>query len=286
MIEIPSGEYAIGTNEQAAGFTSDREGPQVKVALPAFLIDETTVTNAAFAEFVAATGYVTEAEAIGWSFVFDYFLKEIEEKYQQPVPNLAWWKAVQGANWRHPEGPGSTLEGRLDHPVVQVSRNDAIAYCHWAKKRLPTEAEWEVAAKGGHSYERYPWGETFLINDQYQCNIWQGAFPKENTMADGFSNTAPAKSYAPNDYGLYQMIGNVWEWCVNPRGLPLGAFAEIPSETFWAQYQKVDDAVYATKGGSFLCHDSYCKRYRIAARNGNSGMSASNNLGFRCVKSL
>lgn len=286
MIEIPSGEYLIGTNEQEAGFASDREGPQVKVTLPAFLIDATTVTNADFAEFVAATGYVTEAEAIGWSFVFAYFLKEIEEKYQHPVPNLAWWKAVQGANRRHPEGPGSTLAGRLDHPVVQVSRNDALAYCHWAKKRLPTEAEWEVAAKGGQTYERYPWGETFLINDQYQCNIWQGAFPKENTLADGFSNTAPVKSYAPNGYGLYQMIGNVWEWCVNPRGIPLKAFGEISGQAFWQQYQKSDDANYATKGGSFLCHDSYCKRYRIAARNGNSGTSASNNLGFRCVKSL
>lgn len=286
MIEIPSGEYLIGTNEQEAGFASDREGPQVKVALPAFLIDETTVTNAEFAKFVTATGYVTEAEVIGWSFVFAYFLKEIAEKYQHPVPNLTWWKAVQGANWRHPEGPGSTLVGRLDHPVVQVSRNDAVAYCHWAKKRLPTEAEWEVAAKGGQSYERYPWGETFLVNEQYQCNIWQGAFPNENTLVDGFSNTAPVKSYAPNGYGLYQMIGNVWEWCVNPRGLSLSVFGEVSGAAFWTQYQKQDDNDYATKGGSFLCHDSYCKRYRIAARNGNSGMSASNNLGFRCVKDL
>lgn len=283
MIKIPAGLYTIGTND-GVGFSGDLEGPQVQVMFEAFEIGATPVTNQEFSAFVTATNYVTESETFGWSFVFDYFIQELEEKYKQTVPNLKWWKGVLGANWRHPEGPGSTIAHRLDHPVVHVSRNDAIAYCQWAGLRLPTEAEWEVAAKGGTDYERYPWGEEFLVDGQYQCNIWQGNFPIENTLADGYSNTAPVKTFEPNGYGLYQVVGNIWEWCVNPRGIPLSAFNQLQGPVFWEKLQGMDDAPYAIKGGSFLCHDSYCNRYRITARNGNTGRSASNNMGFRCAR--
>ncbi|NWN99648.1 formylglycine-generating enzyme family protein [Tetragenococcus halophilus] len=283
MISIPKGSYQIGTDEEI-GFVNDNEGPKITVHLPAFLIDETTVTNRAFKEFVDDTGYITESEKFAWSFVFHYFLSEETKRNSQTVPGLKWWYAVPGADWLHPEGPGSTIKERMDHPVVQVSRNDAIAYCQWANKRLPTEAEWEVAAKGGTSFEKYPWGENFLENDRYHCNIWQGNFPVENSLEDGFANTAPAKYYESNGYGLYQALGNVWEWCLNPARINLDEFTKNDRDFFWKNYQQVDDEVYATRGGSFLCHQSYCKRYRIAARNGNTGMSAANNLGFRCVR--
>lgn len=283
MKKIPQGTYIIGTNDEF-GFKSDNEGPQVAVELASYLIDETTVTNQEFALFIDATGYTTEAENFGWSFVFHYFLSEETRKNSQLVPNMSWWYAVPGADWQHPEGLDSNIDERMNHPVVQVSRNDAMAYAKWAGKRLPTEAEWEVAAKGGTDYERYPWGDNFLVDGSHQCNIWQGDFPKTNTREDGFTNTSPGKFYEPNGYGLYQVIGNVWEWCLNPARIDLNKFQKNEGNFFFETYDKVDDAVYATRGGSFLCHESYCKRYRIAARNGNSGMSTANNLGFRCVK--
>ncbi|MNJ46330.1 Serine/threonine-protein kinase pkn1 [compost metagenome] len=283
MILIPEGQYEIGTNSED-GFPADLEGPKVSIATSAFHIDETTVTNEAFSMFIEDTHYVTEAERFGWSFVFSYFLNEDTKRNSQLIPNMSWWYAVKDANWRQPEGPNSTILNRKDHPVVQVSRNDAIAYCNWAGKRLPTEAEWEIAAKGGTHFEKYPWGLDLLENDKYHCNIWQGEFPFTNDLSDGFAGTAPAKHYDPNGYGCYQMIGNVWEWCSNPARIPLSQFQSSSSEYFWNNYQQIDDEVYAIRGGSFLCHQSYCKRYRIAARNGNSGMSAANNMGFRCVK--
>lgn len=284
MIKIPAGTYRIGTDTKA-GFEEDQEGPKIQVEMASFEIDETTVTNQMFEAFIAATGYVTEAEQFGWSFVFHYFLSEKTKQRSQLIPNMSWWYAVARAAWRHPEGPDSSIEQRMDHPVVQVSRNDALAFCRWADKRLPTEAEWEIAAKGGTENDLYPWGTDFLAGEDYHCNIWQGAFPKANTKADGFASTAPARFYEPNGYGLYQVIGNVWEWCSNPARIPLEQFRSWDSHFFEQRFQQVDDAMYATRGGSFLCHESYCKRYRIAARNGNSGMSAANNLGFRCAKS-
>jgi sulfatase modifying factor 1 len=283
MITIPEGIYKIGTN-QADGFPIDKEGPQVILEHSAFEIDATTVTNRAFASFIEATGYVTEAEKFGWSFVFHYFLSEETKRKSRLVPNMGWWYAVEGADWRHPEGADSSIEDREEHPVVQVSRNDAVVYCQWAGKRLPTEAEWEIAAKGGTDFEKYYWGTELLENNTYHCNIWQGNFPYANTLEDGFANTAPAKWYESNAYGLYQPIGNVWEWCSNPARIDLAEFQKNSSQDFWEQWQGVDDNLYATRGGSFLCHQSYCKRYRIAARNGNTAQSAANNLGFRCVK--
>lgn len=282
---IPGGRYIIGTNG-IDGVPTDYEGPAVTIELPSFEIEATTVTNQAFAEFVDSTGYVTEAEKFGWSFVFHYFLDEATKAASKIAPNLPWWYAVDGADWRHPEGPNSTILERMDHPVVQVSRNDAIAYCQWANKRLPNEAEWEVAAKGGTEYDKYPWGEDLLAEGRYHCNIWQGNFPLDNDLSDGFANTAPVETYEPNNYGCYQMIGNVWEWCSNPARIGLREFLETSADDFWVQHQSVNDDTYAMRGGSFLCHQSYCKRYRIAARNGNTGMSASNNIGFRCAKSV
>lgn len=283
MLKIPGGIYSVGTNS-SDGFPMDKEGPQIKIHHPSFYIDENTITNEEFSVFVNETGYVTDAEQIGWSFVFHYFLSEKIKSKSKLVPNLEWWYAVIGADWAHPEGPGSSIVSRENHPVVQVSHNDAIAYCKWAGKRLPTEVEWEIAAKGGTDFEKYFWGEELLVEDNYQCNIWQGDFPRVNTLKDGFAGTAPAKWYEPNAYGLYQPIGNVWEWCSNLARINLSEFQEHDSSYYWENYQGIDDKYYAVRGGSFLCHESYCNRYRISARNGNTGMSASNNLGFRCVK--
>lgn len=284
MIKIPQGSYLIGTN-QSTGFSQDKEGPQVEIELASFEIATTTVTNQQFKQFVDETGYITESERYGWSFVFHYFLTEAEKAQMKKVPGLNWWLAVKGADWQHPEGPHSSIENRMNHPVVHVSRNDALVYCKWSGTRLPTEAEWEVAAKGGTTYEKYPWGDEFLIDGQHQCNIWQGDFTLSNTLEDGFAGTAPARYYAPNGYGLYQMIGNVWEWCLNPQGIDLADFQKNPSIYYEKHYGQFDNRSYGIRGGSFLCHESYCKRYRIAARNGNTGDSASNNMGFRVVRS-
>lgn len=283
MIFIPKGNYEIGTNSKE-GFEFDLEGPKVQVKLPNFYIDETTVTNQEFQKFVTKTGYVSDAEKFGSSFVFHYFLDEETKAISEKVNQSGWWYEVAGANWKHPAGPNSSIKEKMDHPVVQVSRNDAIAFSQWAGKRLPTEAEWEIAAKGGTDRERYPWGEELLENEEYHCNIWQGNFPFENDGLDGYVDTAPVRTYEPNLYGCYQMIGNVWEWCLNPARINLSEFNSYTGKHFWKNYQIKDDQMYAIRGGSFLCHQSYCKRYRIAARNGNSGMSASNNLGFRCVQ--
>ncbi|MCW6662474.1 formylglycine-generating enzyme family protein [Aerococcaceae bacterium NML190073] len=280
---IPAGKYYIGSSE-AAGFAEDQEGPQVMVELTEFQIGATPITNVQFAAFVEATGYVTDAERLGWSFVFGYFLTpEQKMNAQQSTANRLWY-AVPQACWRQPEGEGSSIIERMDHPVVQVSRNDAVAYCRWAGCRLPSEAEWEVAAKGGTLYEKYPWGDDWQPKQANHCNIWQGAFPNENTAEDGYVNTAPVYQYEPNGYGCYQMIGNIWEWCSNPARIDLSLFAYTSGEQVWHSYQMTDDREYAIKGGSFLCHQSYCKRYRIAARNASKGMEATNHLGFRCVK--
>lgn len=283
MKKINGGVYYIGTNEQY-GFLEDKEGPQTRITINDFWIDATTVTNKEFQQFVQESGYVTEAERFGWSFVFHYFLNDHIKKQAPIVDGLSWWHAVNGADWRHPEGPQSTIEYRMDHPVTHVSRNDAVSYCKWAGKRLPTEAEWEIAAKGNTTNELYPWGNELLKNGYYHCNIWQGDFPMLNTLEDGYAGTAPVQTYDPNDHGLYQMIGNVWEWCVNPRRVSLTEFQSISGKEYWSKFQQINDEQYAVKGGSFLCHQSYCKRYRISARNGNTGMSSSNNTGFRCVK--
>lgn len=283
MKYVPQNTYLVGS-DNPKGFPFDKESPQTEVLVEGFYIDETTVTNKQFSQFVEETGYITEAEKFGDSYVFHYFVDKEKSEFEV-IAGLDWWYVVKGADWKHPEGPASNIKDRMDHPVVHISRNDALAYCKHTNKRLPTEIEWEIAAKGNTNYENYPWGEEFLINDQYNANIWQGNFPYENSVDDGFTNTAPAKFFTPNNYGLYQMIGNVWEWCLNPQGMELSEFQVHSTNYFIENYSVMDNENYALKGGSFLCHDSYCNRYRISARNGNSGSSTSNNMGFRCVKS-
>jgi len=243
------------------------------VTLRPYEIDVTTVTVADFRAFAAATGFRTEAETFGWSAVFHLAVSDPD----QVVGRMAatpWWLGVSGADWAHPDGPSSVAHD--DHPVVHVSWNDAQAYCAWAARRLPTEAEWECAARAGLPSARYPWGDE--LPAEWACNIWQGEFPVANSGADGWLTTAPARSYEPNGYGLYQPVGNVWEWCADwfapnyyehspvdsPPGPALGAARVI-------------------RGGSYLCHDSYCNRYRNAARSSNTPDSSTGNTGFRTV---
>jgi formylglycine-generating enzyme required for sulfatase activity len=268
----------MGTDD-AEGFPADGEGPPRLVRLRPFHIDPCAVTNERFAAFVAATGYVTEAERFGWSFVFQSFVRRSRHVEvlgsAGPAP---WWLAVKGACWSAPEGPGSTIKGRHDHPVVHVSWHDAAAFCTWAEVRLPTEAEWERAARGGLEQKRYPWGDDLTPSGKHRCNIWQGEFPARNTAADGHAGTAPVDAFKPNGYGLYNTVGNVWEWCADwfspdwhrdgPREDPAGP------PTGQAR---------VTRGGSFLCHRSYCNRYRVAARSANTPDSATGNTGFRCA---
>jgi sulfatase modifying factor 1 len=199
-------------------------------------------------------------------------------------PISPWWLAVRGADWRHPEGPRSDLDGRRDHPVVHVSWHDAQAYCQWAGRRLPGEAEWERASRGGLDGARYPWGNDLLASDgSWQANIWQGTFPTHNTGDDGWVTTAPVRSYTPNGFGLWQTVGNIWEWCAdlfNPR-----AYANRAAGTQPVHNPRNDtgDGTRVLRGGSYLCHDSYCNRYRNAARSSNTPDSSMGNAGFRTV---
>jgi formylglycine-generating enzyme len=255
--------------------------PQVR--LSPFAIDATTVTNADFAKFVSKTGYVTEAERFGFSAVFHLVLAADDEDLLGRPPQTPWWVGVKGADWRHPEGRHSNLDDRQDHPVVHVSWNDANAYCAWAGRRLPTEAEWEFASRGGLAGARYPWGDELMDEaGAWQVNIWQGTFPTVNTQEDGFLTTAPVRSFRPNEFGLWQTVGNVWEWC-----------SDVFSPTTYSRYAQagcVQDPsgpetgdLRVMRGGSYLCHDSYCNRYRNAARSSNTPDSSTGNTGFRTV---
>lgn len=282
---IKGGVFPVGTDEDY-GFPQDLEGPKIAIEIGDFKISTTPVTYREFNDFVENTGYVTDSEKFGWSVVFQGLLSNESKNKFEAIEETPWWYVVDGADWKHPYGPLEKYDldqmGKL--PVTQVSRNDALAYCKWAQKRLPTELEWEVAAKGGTDSELYPWGSEPKIDGKYNVNIWEGDFPNENSLEDGYLGPAPVKTYQPNDYGLYQMIGNVWEWCVNPSKIPLSRLAGYSSSFFTEKYSKPDNLEYAIRGGSFLCHDSYCKRYRISARNSNSADSGSCNLGFRCAE--
>lgn len=282
MVDIVGGGFRMGNADRYAR-PDDGEGPVRTVSVSPYAIDTLTVTNAEFESFVAATGYRTEAEQIGWSFVFDGHLAETARRHVLPaaVADTPWWVAVEGASWAAPSGPGSTIEQRRNHPVVHASWADANAYAAWAGKRLPTEAEWEHAARGGIEQTRYPWGDELTPGGEHRCNIWQGLFPVRNRGEDGYQATAPVRSFTPNGYGLYNTVGNVWEWCadwfsttwhvpdnsetrVDPTGPPHGTERVI-------------------RGGSHLCHSSYCDRYRVAARTGNTPDSATSHTGFRCA---
>lgn len=275
MVYIPGGSFLMGS-EDAESFPQDGEGPIREVTVNSFYIDPAAVTNASFDEFVAQTGYTTDAERFGWSFVFHLLISDrTAETVVGSVPQAPWWLAVPGADWRHPDGPDSGISERLDHPVVHVSYRDAQAYCSWAGKRLPTEAEWEYAARGGLQSKKYPWGDEIMPDGEHRCNIWQGEFPMQNTASDGYVGTAPVQSYSPNGYGLYNMSGNVWEWC-----------SDWFTERRRGKYQPKGPEkgmAKVMKGGSYLCHQSYCNRYRVAARSSNTPDSSTGNIGFRCV---
>lgn len=279
MRPIAGGAFLMGADE-ADGWVADGEGPVREVTLQPFHIDACCVTNEQFNDFVNAVGYRTEAERFGWSFVFHLFLTRDQlARITQRVAGSEWWCRVEGAGWRHPEGPGSNIKQRWSHPVVHVSWTDARAYAAWVGKRLPTEAEWECAARGGLVQNRFAWGNELTPEGRHRCNIWQGVFPTQNTAEDGHVGTAPVRSYKPNGYGLYNMAGNVWEWCqdwfspefhrTGPRVDPLGPPAG-------------DRRVI--RGGSYLCHDSYCNRYRVGARTANTPDSSTGNTGIRCVR--
>lgn len=264
------------------GFPEDGEGPVREVTVDSFYVDQTVVTNKEFSKFVKATNYKTEAEQFGWSFVFHKFLPPKLTNKDLPSPkDTSWWKGVEGAYWKNPEGPSNSISNRMNHPVVHVSWNDAIAYCKWAGKRLPTEAEWEFAARGGLKQKKYPWGNELTPGGEHRCNIWQGDFPDHNTEDDGFAGTAPVTSYEPNGFGLYNVAGNVWEWCQDwfSANYPLLRIKDNP------QGPGTGD-VKVIRGGSYLCHHSYCNRYRVAARTANTPDSSTGNMGFRCVKDV
>jgi len=277
MVLLPGGQFLMGTDERES-YPADGEGPVRKIRLNPFWIDRMAVSNARFAAFVAATGYVSEAKRFGWAFVFAGLLPDSFPPTRS-VPQAPWWRQVYGADWQHPEGPHSSIDTRPDHPVVQVSWSDARAYCTWAGKRLPTEAEWEFAARGSLEQQRFPWGDDLTPGGEHRMNVWQGTFPQRNTADDGYVGTAPVDAFPPNGYGLFNMTGNVWEWCSdwfhptfhvngprrNPRGPKSGASRVM-------------------RGGSHLCHRSYCYRYRVAARSANTPDSATGNLGFRCAR--
>ena len=282
MVRLDAATFLMGTDSEEA-FPSDGEGPVRQVAVDSFYVDINPVTNLRLAEFVRATGYKTEAERIGWSFVFQGHIppERYKELVDRTVPGVPWWCQVWGSCWKHPEGPDSTIAGKDDYPVVHISWNDAGAYCNWAGKRLPTEAEWEYAARGGLEQKIYPWGDELTPGGRHLCNIWQGEFPVQDLAEDGYSCIAPILAFPPNGYGLNLITGNAWEWCsdwfdslyhvtatrFNPVG-PLSGSARV------------------IKGGSYLCHRSYCNRYRVAARTSNTPDSATTHMSFRCVRDV
>lgn len=309
MVKISGGPFMMGSSDKSS---RANEQPAHVVTVDPFFIDIHPVTNADFEKFVRATGYKTTAEqAPTW----EELKKQLPPGAAKPddsvfVPGALvfsppespvdrsdmrnFWRWVPGANWRQPEGPGSDISSRMNHPVVQVSWFDADAYARWAGKRLPTEAEWEFAARGGLSSKKFPWGDEEHPNGRFMANTWQGDFPYRNTAADGFIGTAPVGSFPPNGYGLLDMVGNVWQWvsdpyradtyiqragdtlsCHNPSG------PKKEAQSYAPQHQE-----RVTKGGSFLCHESYCLSYRPAARRGTPPDSGMSHISFRCAKSL
>lgn len=280
MIRLDGGTFYMGT-EDKEGFPADGEGPVRDVTLDPFYIDKYPVTNAQYREFTKATGYQTDSEKFGWSFVFHLHIapEQFSKLVSDRAPNVNWWCKVNGASWKHPEGPDTSVDDRPHYPATHLSWSDAQAYCDWAGKRLPTEAEWEYAARGGFEQRIYPWGDELTPGGVHLCNTWQGQFPTYNSAEDGFIGTCPVDSYQANGYGLYTITGNAWEWCADwfhptyhitaTRKNPIG-----PS----SGSQRV------MKGGSYLCHRSYCNRYRVAARTSNTPDSATTNISFRCVR--
>jgi len=310
MVWIPGGIYDMGASDSDRMALS-HEKPKHTVKVDGFYMDETEVTNAQFSRFIQATNYITTAERpVDWELIkqqlppgtpkpHDSLLLPgslLFKKTKESVPNLydfsQWWRWTNGANWKQPEGKGSSIDGKDNHPVVHVSYEDAMAYCHWAGRRLPTEAEWEFAARGGKRDKIYFWGDLTDKLSSY-VNSWEGEFPVDNTQADGFEKSAPVKTYPPNGYGLYEISGNVWEWTSdwfssqyyqyckensitnNPKG---------PKEAFNPNNPYVDERVI--RGGSFLCNASYCASYRVSSRMATDPNTSLEHLGFRTVMDL
>ena len=274
LTHIPGGKAILGTDNPVIGL--DEEGPCRLKPVKPFRIMETAVTNQMFDKFVSETGYVTEAEEFGWSFVFQSNVAA-DQSDAASLPQANWWRRIDGASWRDINGPTAPDCWFPDHPVVQVSWRDALEFAEWAGGRLPTEAEWEHAARGGLGDVMFPWGDREPGDGEFQpCNIWQGEFPYKNLCLDGFAATAPAQSFNPNRYGLYNMVGNVWEWTSDPFRL---RSLKRSSRQLAAQLR----GAKILKGGSFLCHKSYCFRYRIAARGRNTPDSGAAHQGFRLV---
>jgi formylglycine-generating enzyme len=305
---IPAGEFTMGAIE-GDPFAREDESPRHRVAVDGFWMDETEVTNAQFRKFVEETKYVTTAERkpdweelkkqlppgtpkppddvlVAGSIIFT------PPPGPVPLDNVASWSAFQpGANWRTPQGPGSNLDRKADYPVVHISFDDALAYCKWAGKRLPTEAEWEWAARGGLTDKVYAWGDEDVARGKPKANTFEGRFPDKDEARDGFAGIAPVKKFAPNGYGLYDMAGNVWEWCADwyrpdyyadcaKRGLvrnPQG-----PADSFDPQEPGAPKRIQ--RGGSFLCHASYCASYRVSARMKTTPDTSLSHAGFRCVR--
>jgi formylglycine-generating enzyme required for sulfatase activity len=293
MVWIPGGTFWMGADD--ASMTDAR--PVHEVTVDGFWMDRTEVTNRQFARFVAATGYVTVAERkpdprdfpdappeklVPGSLVFTPPAGEVA--LDDP---LVWWRYVPGADWRHPEGPETSIAGQDDSPVVQVCWDDAVAYAQSAGKRLPTEAEWEYAARGSKARTRYVWGDELRPGGKWQANIWQGRFPNQNTAEDGFARIAPVGTFPPNAFGLSDMAGNVWEWCADwyrpGYDLSHGLNPQGPASSFDPNEPGVAKRVQ--RGGSFLCSDQYCTRYLPGARGKGSPDSAASHVGFRCVRS-
>jgi sulfatase modifying factor 1 len=277
MVYLAEATFLMGSPD-ARSIPGDGEAPLHTVQLSAFEIDRYAVSISDFFAFVEATGHITEAERWGWSFVFGGLLPD-EFPETRGVLQAPWWRQVHGASWRHPEGPQSDIADRIDHPVTHVSWDDARAYAQWAGKRLPTEAEWEYAARGGLEQRTFPWGEEIQPGGEHRMNVWQGSFPDANTGADGWLGTAPVSAYPPNGHGLFNTCGNVWEWC-----------GDWHSPTYYTHSPTQDPIGPSTgerrvlRGGSYLCHASYCRRYRVAARSSSTPDSSTGNQGFRCAR--
>ncbi len=272
---IAAGTFSMGSDDPGS-YPDDGEGPVRPVTVNPFMLDSRCVSNAEFAAFVAASGFRTDAERLGSSFVFAGLLPD-DVGPTRAVVGAEWWREVLGADWMHPEGPHSTLDGRELEPVVQVSFNDAVGYCRWAGLRLPSEPEWEFAARGGLEGCRFPWGNKLQPDGEHRMNVWQGRFPTHNSLADGYLGPAPVDAFPANGYGLHNMTGNVWEWTADTFVTPWSS--AVPAARPGQEVARRQ----VLKGGSYLCHASYCFRYRVSARMGNTPDTSTGNIGFRCA---
>jgi formylglycine-generating enzyme len=304
MVWISGGTFTMGDDDGPPD-----EGPPHSVTLDGFWMDKTEVTNAQFKAFADATHYLTIAERtpkredfrgqvpdinaipaenlVAGSICFNEHFDRRTLTKDDPLWPYQVWKYVKGANWRHPEGPNSTIDDRMQHPVVHVSWDDALAYCKWAGKRLPTEAEWEYAARGGLKTAAYPWGNDLVQNGKWMLNIWQGEFPDKNDVKDGFATTSPVASFAANGYGLYDMAGNVWEWCSDFYRPDYYRYSPLRNPQGPSDSYDPNEPTYVKRvqrGGSFMCSDNYCRGYRVAARMKGTPDSGTFHTGFRCVK--